>query len=177
MSNLSPIIEIQKDFEVEFERCALDYERVAFDSATAHCFFATIPSEKALKDTWIQISNFVAVKFQNKLDNEYEKWNIYLFYRIENQISRDLHYLIENDTFSSRKIIIDVNKSKDDIIREHILNKDMTVDTVYIQGDSPFIYNTIIRESLENIKVKKRLGLEIENSLEEIILKIKNNSL
>ena len=90
---------------------------------------------------------------------------------------RDLHYLIENDTFSSRKIIIDVGKSKEDIIREHILNKDMTVDSVSIQGDSPFIYNTIISESLENIKVKKRLGQEIENSLEEIILKIKNSSL
>ncbi len=177
MNNLSLIDDIQKSFKVEFEGCSLEYQAAALNNGIVHCFFTNIPSEIVLKDTWVQISNFIAIKFQNKLDNEFERWNIYLFYRIENQISRDLHYLIENDTFSSRKIIIDIRKSKEDIIREHILNKDMTVDSVSIQGDSPFIYNTIISEFLENIKVKKRLGQEIENSLEEIILKIKNSSL
>ena len=177
MNNLSQIGEIQKEFRVEFEGCELDYETASFNIAKTHCFFATVPSEEVLKERWIQISNFIAIQFQNKLDTEFERWNIYLFYRIGNIVSRELHYSIENDTFSSRKIIVGMRQSKSEIIDEHILNKDMAVGSSTEQNDYSFIPNVIINESLKDIKAKKRLGPEIESSLNEIIAKIKNSSL
>lgn len=177
MNNLSLIGEIQNEFRVEFEGCELDYEMASFNTAITHCFFATVPSEEVLKDRWVQISNFIAIRFQNKLDNEFERWNVYLFYRVKNMVSRDLHYLIENDTFSSRKILIDTRQSKSNIIDEHILNKDMTINSITTQNDNLFTPNAIINDSLKDIKAKKRLGPEIETSLDEIIVKIKNSSL
>jgi len=177
MNNLSLIGEIQNDFKIEFEGCQLDYEMALFNTATTHCFFATVPSEDVLKVSWVQISNFVAIKFQNKLKSEFERWNIYLFYRIENMVSRVLHYSIENDTFSSRKILIDTRQSKSDVINEHVLNKDMAVHSTSMQSDNSFIPNAIINEPLRDLKAKKRLGSEIEAILDEIIVKIKNSSL
>jgi hypothetical protein len=177
MNNLSLIGEIKNEFIIEFEGCQLDYETAPFNTATTHCFFATVPSEDVLNTRWVQISNFVAIKFQNKLDSEFERWNIYLFYRIENTVNRALHYSIENDTFSSRKILINTGQSKRDVINEHVLNKDMTIHSTETQNENSFIPNAIINESLKDIKARKRLGPEIENSLGEIIAKIKNISL
>ena len=41
--------------------------------------------------------------------DDFERWNFYLFYVVENKskIDRTLKYEIEHDTVSSRKIIID----------------------------------------------------------------------
>lgn len=177
MNNLFPINDIQTNFQTEFEGCTLEYETTSFNRGLVHCFFVNIPSEITLKGAWVEISNFIAIKFQNKLGNEFERWNVYLFYRIENMVGRDLHYLIENDTFSSRKILIDKRQSKSEVINEHILNKDMVVDSTTSQNDNSFTPNVIINESLKDIKAKKRLGSEIETSLDEIIVKIKNSSL
>jgi hypothetical protein len=177
MNNSFLINDIQANFQTKFEGCTLEYETTSFNSGLVHCFFVNIPSEVILKVTWVEISNFIAINFQNKLDNEFERWNIYLFYRIENMVSRVLHYSIENDTFSSRKIIVNTRQSKSDIIDEHILNKDMAVGSTTAQNEGSFTPNVIIDESLKGIKSKKRLGLEIETSLEEIISKIKNSSL
>lgn len=177
MNNLFPINDIQANFQTEFEGCTLEYEPTSFNSGLVHCFFVNIPSEITLKGAWVQISNFIAIKFQNKLDNEFERWNVYLFYRTENMVSRDLHYSIENDTFSSRKILIGKHQSKKDVINEHILNKDMVVESTTTKNDNSFTPNTIINESLKNIKAKKRLGSEIETSLDEIIVKIKKTLL
>ena len=177
MENSFQVSDIKINFQTLFEGCTLDHETASFNSGLIHCFFVNIPSEIKLKEVWVEMSNFIAIKFQNKLNNEFEKWNVYLFYRIENIVSRDLHYSIENDTFSSRKIIIDTRQSKSEVINEHILNKDMIVYSTTTQNNNSFTPNIVIIESIKDIKAKKRMGTEIETSLDEIILKIKNSSL
>ena len=70
--------------------------------------FITTPLDyDALKADWVTIRNEVA-NIQSLVDDEFERWNHYLFYLVEDAAMRDvnLKYKIEHDTISSRKILI-----------------------------------------------------------------------
>lgn len=58
---------------------------------------------------WKDIRDELASKWQMGNLDDFERWNFYLFYVVENKskIDRTLKYEIEHDTVSSRKIIID----------------------------------------------------------------------
>lgn len=75
-----------------------------------------------LKDNWDDFSVFLATSFQSNLESEFSVWNMYIFYIVNFEVSKELKYKIENDTFSSRKIVIDKPMSFDQIINDHILN-------------------------------------------------------
>lgn len=57
---------------------------------------------------WIDIRNELASEWQMRNLDDFERWNFYLFYVVEDKskIDRSLKYKIEHDTVSSRKIII-----------------------------------------------------------------------
>jgi hypothetical protein len=70
--------------------------------------FITTPLDyEALKADWVVIRNEVA-NIQSLVDDEFERWNHYLFYLVEDEALRDINlkYKIEHDTISSRKILI-----------------------------------------------------------------------
>ena len=58
---------------------------------------------------WKDIRDELASKWQMGNLDDFERWNFYLFYVVENKskIDSTLKYEIEHDTVSSRKIIID----------------------------------------------------------------------
>ena len=66
-------------------------------------------SKDALRNRWIDIRDELASEWQMRNLDDFERWNFYLFYVVENKskIDRTLKYEIEHDTVSSRKIIID----------------------------------------------------------------------
>ena len=74
--------------------------------------FITAPlGYEALKTEWVAIRNEVA-NLQSLADDEFERWNHYLFYLVEDDALRDINlkYKIEHDTISSRKILISQNE-------------------------------------------------------------------
>ncbi|TWJ04948.1 hypothetical protein JN11_00672 [Mucilaginibacter frigoritolerans] len=88
-------------------------------------------NEAGLEKEWDKISGMIAAYYQASLTDQFTKWNIYVCYLCKTLISISLKYKIENDRFSSRKIILDnfsetINDlTLDHIIRTHITNKDL----------------------------------------------------
>lgn len=62
-------------------------------------------SEAELRTQWRYIRDLIANE-QKSLNDDFERWNFYLFYRLEGDIDVSLRHLIEHDTISSRKIIV-----------------------------------------------------------------------
>lgn len=90
--------------------------------------------ENELKKAWNNVSGNIAGLYQAELTEDFDMWNIYTFYLCKSKISLALKYKIENDRFSSRKIVLD-NYDKEisdmgikDIINEHITNIDIIYD-------------------------------------------------
>ena len=78
--------------------------------------FITKPMTWAtLAGEWKNIRNVIASQ-QRFLDDEFERWNHYLFYLVEGGINENisLKHVIEHDTISSRKVIISAEDFKED---------------------------------------------------------------
>ena len=161
-----------EDIKREFPDVRCEYKQIAA-GGDIPIFFVNIKTEDALSKTWKEITQFIAVNFQTLLMDEFSLWNVYVFFIVPIDIKDDLKYLIENNTFSSRKIVITGQQDRDTIIKEHVLNSDLNLQTVIDSTEQPFEYDPIIHEFLDEIVAKKRLTTEIEDSLERIIEKIK----
>lgn len=136
-------------------------------------FFINIKDEKILENQWKTITEFIAVHFQSSLRNEFSVWNIYLFFILEKEVKDDLKYIIENDTFSSRKIIIFPQLDIVSIIQEHIKNDDTVVQSIDEFEEAPFQPNSDVWEILNGISYKKKITDDLKVGLEQIINKIK----
>lgn len=104
----------------------------AFSLITFHVFIIEI-DKGILEETWKKINNKVAFYMQDKFANTFEKWNLYLFYLIKNECSITIKYKIENNPFSSRKIVIDDNNEKkmshNQIISNYIFDSEIKLDS------------------------------------------------
>ena len=87
------------------------YKKVAqdvFDIQSKVDVFITKPlNHDDLQEQWKNIRNDIA-ESQRFIDDEFERWNHYLFYLADEEAIKDiaLKYQIEHDTISSRKIVI-----------------------------------------------------------------------
>lgn len=94
-------------------------------------FVLTNSSSLRESESWKKISEEIALKYQTKLDTVYEKWNLYIIYITNDIAPKELKNQIENDKFSSRKIVEDSYNKKfnddeaDRLIIKHITNSDL----------------------------------------------------
>jgi hypothetical protein len=104
------------------------------DSFRINVFFIEANNSDLLDKNWKTFSNMIAVNYQNSenlSDNEFERWNFYTIYISKDNITKELKNQIENDKFSSRKIVEDsFNKVFNDdeannLIIKHITNSDL----------------------------------------------------
>lgn len=72
-----------------------------------YVFTFSCENEEQLLETYDELNNDLALCFQSNLTKYPEIWNIYLFFFVENEISRDLKYVIEQNKYCSRKIVVD----------------------------------------------------------------------
>jgi hypothetical protein len=97
-----------------------------------HVFIIEIQDEHALRRVWKKLYNKIAFYMQNKFDNNFEKWNLYLFYVISEKCSIPLKYEIENNPFSSRKVVVENNDGKnvshESIISRQIFDSEIKLD-------------------------------------------------
>ncbi|MGG0033333.1 ABC-three component system middle component 1 [Priestia megaterium] len=70
-------------------------------------FTITLNNSDELKKIWEIITNDIAIHFQSELEKNIERWNIYVVFLINEPIEKELKYQIEQDKYSSRKIICD----------------------------------------------------------------------
>ncbi|SDH03812.1 hypothetical protein SAMN05421827_11574 [Pedobacter terrae] len=129
MSNISLEIRIKKILEELYPSIKLTIHIEKYIS-NIHTFFVKFPSEAALTKDWENLSNSIAVYYQSQLPDEFEIWNLYLFYITDSNADKHLKYRIENDTVSSRKILLTYDREINDefitsIVEEHITNKNL----------------------------------------------------
>lgn len=83
-----------------------------------------------------ELRDYIAIYFQSQfLDKDVERWNIYQFFFIKEKVDDTTKQLIEQDKFSTRKIIHDN------------LQKELTDDDIKI----------IINQKLFDFKIEKRI--------------------
>ncbi len=70
-------------------------------------FVISVPSVEDLDYDWEKIVSKIAVEYQSQLGKGPELWNVYLVFIAHFEIPRGLKYKIENDKYSSRKIVFD----------------------------------------------------------------------
>ncbi|MDD7885261.1 ABC-three component system middle component 1 [Flavivirga sp. 57AJ16] len=87
-----------------------------------------------INENWKRFSNMVAANYQTSeymSNREFDKWNFYIIYISKDNVSKELKNKIENDKFSSRKIVEDAyanefnNEEANRLIVKHITNSDL----------------------------------------------------
>lgn len=174
MNNLLPEAEFKADFAKEFPERQIEFQEVIFSNseAKAFAFFTHFETENSLCQEWAEIRNFIAYKFQATVDDEFCKWNIYLFFILPAAISIDIKYKIENDTFSSRKVVIENNADYDAIIEEHLLNKlPITLNAEVPSEDKSYKPDELLYSLLKDVKIpgKNKVNNVSKEALETII--------
>ncbi len=115
---------IIRDLKEEFSQFEI-YYRIEDYHGKFHIFFIKPVEVKDLDERWKNLSSWIAGNFQTQLKMPFEVWNLYVFFLVGDDIDKQLKYKIENDTFSSRKIVIEDTRSQDEIIKEYITNTDL----------------------------------------------------
>ena len=124
-------IEINKpDFVIE--NCKVYHYRNE-DNFRINIFFLEANSD-IINENWKRFSNMVAANYQNSeymSNREFDKWNFYIIYISKDDVSKELKNKIENDKFSSRKIVEDAydkefnDNEANHLIVKHITNEDL----------------------------------------------------
>ncbi|WP_430412338.1 ABC-three component system middle component 1 [Kordia sp.] len=170
--SVNDTIEILKD---KFRNFRFNFKEIEFGGSIP-TFFIYPENDKLLEENWIKIADTIAVDFQARLLDEFSAWNIYLFYVIDIPIRKELKYKIENDTFSSRKIIVDNTIDEDSMITEHIINNITVISDEDEIKSNEIEPNTVI-ESLLKDKILKRVNTTkaASETYKELLTIIKKN--
>lgn len=161
------------DLKKEFESVSFSFEEISYQG-NLPCFFIEIEEENQLAEIWMKISDVIAINHQSRLKNEFSIWNIYLFFLMKYPIENDLKYLIENDTFSSRKIVVDKWVDSKDVIEKYIRNSDIIIDNKE-KSEKEFIPNLNFFNQVDNIEAKSRVTNAIKEAYSQIVRKIKED--
>lgn len=164
--------ELQAVIRNGFNDAPFEYREINFGGIIP-AFFINIKDQKSLTNQWKAITEFIAIHFQSLLRNEFSVWNVYLFFILEQEVKDDLKYIIENDTFSSRKIIVFPKKDIESIIQEHIKNDDTEIQSIIGFEETPFQPNSDVWKILNGISYKKKITDDIKEALKQIIDKVK----
>lgn len=116
-------------------------------------------AQEELAESWRDIRNEVMMSWQEKITDDFSRWNFYVFYVVDDldKLDGSLRYQIEHDTVSSRKILVDN--------RDHVKMADLykTVVGKYINYDvtegeeedddiHPFDKSDVVIQLIKDIK-------------------------
>lgn len=120
-------------------------------------FVTHVMDEKTLATQWKEIRNQVALN-QTDLDDEFERWNFYLFYVVDNPVADlSLKYEIEHDTISSRKMVVKAEAVSDALcnsliskyIKYDLDGREVIFDKVFEKNSSVARFLNHIKEEME----------------------------
>ncbi|MCU4158401.1 hypothetical protein J1N10_20685 [Carboxylicivirga sp. A043] len=101
---------------------------------------------------WKNFNSFISAELLTLKKDEFSKWNFYVFY-LSKEANKELKYEIENNKFSSRKIVLEDYPSELDndnilnIVRNHITNEDI-LKIVESPEKSSIIRNSLIDNAI-----------------------------
>lgn len=172
-------INILKDL---FPGATVEFHRIQYGGWLT-TVFVRFDSPELIELLWEDISNAIALYYQTKVNTDFERWNLYLFYLVEQKLEKGLKYQIENDPISSRKIVVDgfnVNldlNRMENIISSHITNSGLTINTPQ-PTPSPFVQDQAIAAVLSKIlgdgDDKKKKAIDYDDLLKKIERNFRN---
>lgn len=172
----NPFIDGIKNY---FPDISFEYKKTEINSGSLHSFIVGPISEEKLNKSWDKISNYIAVHFQSNLTDEFDIWNLYVFFIVDNGgISNALKYKIENNTFSARKIVIENTNGFASIIDDYILNNKL-INNYQKKGIEVehFERNNLIVKSLAGKVVRKaHKTSEAYDAFEKLVNLIKDQA-
>lgn len=173
--SIDPFIEILND---TFENLTITFRELDYNGKIP-VFFVRCSSLEELAANWSRLVDTVAFDFQSQLNDQFQIWNIYIFFIrpagiTDRLIYNSLKLKIENDTFSSRKILVE-DQDTDEIINEHIVNKNLNFSTDQVSGPSAkFEADSLLWSILEDkILRKQKMTNEAANAFEHLIEKLR----
>ncbi|QQM28189.1 ABC-three component system middle component 1 [Elizabethkingia sp. M8] len=128
-----------------------------------------------LERQWKELNSLVTGEYLIKLDNEFSKWNSYIFFVTE-EVSKSLKYEIENNKFSTRKIVIEMETPVingdiiNNIVSEHIVNDDIEFD-IQITDVGEFPRNELLGKVIDDF-IKDNSKKADDTTLTELLTKI-----
>lgn len=125
-----------------------------------------------LAKNWKDFNSYVAAEYMTLIKNEYSKWNFYIFYLSSEYVEKQVKYEIENNKFSSRKIVIENVKSITEkeinlFISEHITNDNIQIGVEYKQS-LKFKKNTSISVIIDKLSLNKKSDVDLLHALNSI---------
>lgn len=121
-----------------------------------HSFFLKFQSEESMNELWQEMVSAIAFYFQSNLEEDFEKWNLYVFFLAPGEVSKELKYKIENDPISSRKIVVENynNEATKTIISDHITNDSLNLAAKKLGAVERLERNPLISEELKKFAPK-----------------------
>ena len=161
-----------------FENLTVSYQEIDYNG-NIPVFFVRYNRLEDLATNWTRLVDAIAFDFQSQLTDEFQIWNIYIFFIRPAAVTDELTYSslklkIENDTFSSRKILVE-DHNIDAIINEHIINKNLTFSANQVAGPSvKFNADPLLWSLLEDkILKKQKLTGEAGSAFDELVKQLK----
>ncbi|MRG87912.1 ABC-three component system middle component 1 [Salinibacillus xinjiangensis] len=124
-----------------------------------YIFTMIINDQDELMEHWKEISGDIAVHFQGELVSDIEIWNIYILFLVQGSVDNDIRYLIEQNKYSSRKLVIENverpigTEDIENIINEKLFN--VNVESVGNANPPESIFSTLESKYGNLIKVIK----------------------
>jgi hypothetical protein len=141
-----------------------------------HIFTMVIKDQEELLEVWEDICSDIALNFQAELKDDIEIWNIYILFLVKESVNSQVRYLIEQDKYSSRKLVIEGVKNSIDeeyineVIKEKLFHVSIAEDSnsknnnekisQKLQADYNKLYS-VIKDSQERPSVLFTKYLEV----------------
>lgn len=143
--------------------------------------FVQFKSDNDLETSWREFNSFITAEYLLGFQNEFSKWNTYLFYIVKKAISKPLKYKIENNKFSTRKIVVECETTEindetiQQIISEYIVNDNIEFKVEKNEVES-FVKNSFINSEIEQLSNKKLKEENLIEVLSKLEIKLKDEN-
>jgi len=131
--------------------------------------FVSFKSLDDLKRNWKDFNSQITTDIVINLKEEYSRWNFYIFFFSKDLVPKSLKYEIENNKFSSRKIVIEnCEFITEEVIKnelsEHITNDNIQVN-VERKNVSKFKKNVSLAKIIDKFSLNKKNDDDLQNAL------------
>lgn len=172
-------LEITGEINSTFELDYFSIGKVHYGGEVIVCI-VKFKNDSILINHWKEFNSYLTAKFIPTVKDDYSRWNFYVFYLSEDTLGKAVKYEIENNKFSSRKIVIENSNSItmkliEDVITEHITNNNIKI---YVENNkiSTFKKNDSIAKILDKVSLGKRNDDDLQAVL-DLIEKNYNNEI
>jgi len=164
-------LEIAEEIMSSFELNHFSIGKVSFGGEVIACF-VNFKDDAVLKNQWKELNSYLTAKFIPTVKDDYSKWNFYIFYLSKGTVEKQLKYEIENNKFSSRKIVIEnvnsiTEKEISLFISEHITNDNIQIG-VENKQTLKFKKNTSLSKILDKLSLNKKSDDDLQDALDAI---------